>query len=45
MEQAMSTLHIIPVEVSGYCDLETGECVTADPVAADGTTESESQPA
>jgi len=33
---------IIPVEVSGYCDVETGECVTAGPVASDGKTEPES---
>jgi hypothetical protein len=33
---------IIPVEVSGYCDLETGECVTASPVASDGKTEPQS---
>jgi hypothetical protein len=45
MEPAMSTPEIIPVEVSGYCDLETGECVTAGPVASDGATESESPPA
>jgi hypothetical protein len=38
----MSIPDIIPVEVSGYCDLETGECVTAGPVASDGKTEPES---
>jgi hypothetical protein len=44
MEPAVSTPEIIPAEVSGYCDLETGECVTARPVASDGKTESESLP-
>jgi hypothetical protein len=43
MEPAMSTPEIIPAEVSGYCDLETGECVTAGPVASDGTSESETR--
>jgi hypothetical protein len=28
----MSIPQIIPAEVSGYCDLETGECVTVDPI-------------
>jgi hypothetical protein len=31
----MSIPDIIPVEVSGYCDLETGECVTVGPSASD----------
>lgn len=38
----MTIPDMIPVEVSGYCDLETGECVTAGPVASDGKTEPES---
>jgi len=41
----MSIPDIIPVEVCGYCDLGTGECVTAGPVAPDGATEPESPPA
>jgi hypothetical protein len=28
----MNIPEIIEAEVSGYCDLETGECVTVDPV-------------
>jgi hypothetical protein len=34
MEPAMTIPEIIPAEVSGYCDLETGECVTVDPVTS-----------
>jgi hypothetical protein len=41
----MSIPEIIPAEVSGYCDLETGECVTVGPADYDGKTESESPPA
>lgn len=33
----MNIPEIISDEVSGYCDLETGECVTVDPTASDGT--------
>jgi hypothetical protein len=41
MEPAMNIPEIIPAEVCGYCDLETGECVTADPVTSDDETASE----
>jgi hypothetical protein len=40
MEPAMNIPEIIPAEVSGYCDLETGECVTAGPVTSDDKTAS-----
>jgi hypothetical protein len=36
----MNIPEIIPAEVSGYCDLETGECVTVDPVTSDDKTAS-----
>jgi hypothetical protein len=36
MERAMNIPEIISAEVSGYCDLETGECVTVDdPIVSD----------
>jgi hypothetical protein len=38
MEPAMNIPEIIPAEVSGYCDLETGECVTVDPITSDDKT-------
>jgi hypothetical protein len=31
----MNIPEIIDAEVSGYCDLETGECITADPITPD----------
>ena len=31
----MNIPELIPAEVSGYCDLETGECVRVDPVTSD----------
>jgi hypothetical protein len=37
MEPAMNIPEIIPAEVAGYCDIETGECVTVDPVTDDTT--------
>jgi hypothetical protein len=36
MGAVMNIPEIIPAEISGYCDLETGECVTVDTVAVDG---------
>ncbi|WP_211841721.1 hypothetical protein [Rudaeicoccus suwonensis] len=29
---------IIPAELSGYCDVETGECITTETGTPDGTT-------
>jgi hypothetical protein len=40
MAPAMSIPEVIPAEVSGYCDLETGACVTAGPVTSDDKTAS-----
>jgi hypothetical protein len=37
MEPAMNIPEIIPAEVAGYCDVDTGECVTIDPVTDDTT--------
>lgn len=34
----MTIPEVIPAEVSGYCDLETGECVTVDPITSDDKT-------
>jgi hypothetical protein len=30
MEPAVNIPEIIPAEVAGYCDIQTGECVTLD---------------
>jgi hypothetical protein len=35
MEPTVSTLEIIPAEVSGYCDVGTGECATTGPGVSD----------
>jgi hypothetical protein len=41
----MNITEIIPTEISGYCDVETGECITAETGAPHGTpTEVPSQP-
>ena len=35
----MNNLEIIPADVSGYCDVETGECITVDaPTSMEGRT-------
>ena len=34
----MNIPEIIPAEIGGYCDLETGECVIVDPVISNGKT-------
>ena len=33
----MNITEIIPAEISGYCDAETGECVTAETGTPHGT--------
>jgi hypothetical protein len=30
MEQPVNITEIIPAEISGYCDAETGECITTE---------------
>jgi hypothetical protein len=40
MGPVMNIPEIIPAEVSGYCHLETGECVTVDPVISEEKTAS-----
>jgi hypothetical protein len=30
MEQPMNITEIIPTEISGYCDVEAGECITTE---------------
>jgi hypothetical protein len=34
MEHPVNITEIIPAEISGYCDAETGECITTDTGAA-----------
>jgi hypothetical protein len=41
----MNIPQIIPAEPDGYCEPETGQCVTTDPATADGSTEPEGPPA
>jgi hypothetical protein len=33
----MNITEIIPTEISGYCDVETGECITAETGTPHGT--------
>jgi len=37
MERQMNITEIIPTEISGYCDAETGECITAETGTPHGT--------
>jgi hypothetical protein len=34
MEQPVNITEIIPADISGYCNAETGECITTDTGAA-----------
>jgi hypothetical protein len=37
MEQPVNITEIIPAEISGYCDAETGECITTETGTPHGT--------
>jgi hypothetical protein len=44
MEQPMNITEIIPTEISGYCDVESGECITTETSAGHpSTTENAAQ--
>lgn len=44
MEQAVNITEIIPTEISGYCDVESGECIIAETGAGHcSTTENSAQ--
>jgi hypothetical protein len=44
MEQPMNITEIIPTEISGYCDVESGECITTETGAGHpSTTENAAQ--
>jgi hypothetical protein len=37
MEQTMNIIEILPTEISGYCDVESGECITTETGTPHGT--------
>lgn len=44
MEQPVNITEIIPTEISGYCDVESGECITTETGAGHpSTTENAAQ--
>jgi hypothetical protein len=44
MEQPVNITEIIPTEISGYCDVESGECITTETGASHpSTTENAAQ--